>query len=839
MTVPTKIQHPLARRSGMSQRKRIAEANLLRPELAPVDGRKLEDILDFVHEYARLVVFHEHKVDAEGQGYVELSNWLSFFEGSLPFILNRFAKIDFDRLDTELKNILKANEQKPNESSLRLLLDFCYFDLIIPLDRLQQTVRKSDFERLVTSFDRIARTSLLLPLSRFIKLSNVAAKYFGTTRYDFISFVQSPWNILSEDLFRTDETVVDIPGGKDGAIRWLGAQVADAAQRFLVVQRGIAAKIPDLLGESIDSLGKRHEPHLGLLYTFLRLFEHFQGDLNALTQKHLELFYIDVLRLRRRGMVPDQAHLVFEPAKHLKSHIIKEGTLFKDGKDNNNADILFSLNGEIVIDSAKVVALKTMFLNSSEGCLKGSTDKTVDQSFVEGVYIAPIANSADGKGESFQDEQSKNWPTLGAKVSKHTASDQSEPVDHSFGRLGFILASPVLWLNEGKRSVSITIECDTRNHEDWKNFSLLQFKNMDDQEESEVRSLDVSEYFILHFSGEEGWFLPSLQPEVLVSIAEQPASEFILKFDVKLASNEPKVVFHSEEIIEEGYKTECPFPMVWIELKPEIQLTYENVDIKSICCLKRKDKLGVISVGLYHLFRFLTVIKVDIEVNVLGLKSLVVQNEESLQDVNSVIYPFGSRPKLHAEFFIGSKEVLCKHWKDLTLNIEWKEKPDNLTTHYRGYGTEIDLEIESDLVEEDEIKNESFLIDRSILEAGEWLDYGKGVSLFPATQQHHYNYSFSRREATKFSIKKFDDKPVSPLNVASRDAFIRLRLRGASFQHAVYPFALARYLSNLAGPLSKVAIKKALGEAKGLHGHIKSSIININKKVQKVKVTLK
>ncbi len=87
-----------------------------------------------------------------------------------------------------------------------------------------------------------------------------------------------------------------------------------------------------------------------------------------------------------------------------------------------------------------------------------------------------------------------------------------------------------------------------------------------------------------------------------------------------------------------------------------------------------------------------------------------------------------------------------------TLNVEWKEKPDDFTIHYAEYGKEIDLEIEPPV--EERITNESFLVDRNILEAGEWLDYGQEM-LFPDPQQLRYGYSFPRKETPEFTFKKF------------------------------------------------------------------------------------
>ncbi|MCX7099063.1 MAG: hypothetical protein NTV43_14270 [Methylococcales bacterium] len=1071
MAVPTKIQHPLLRLPGTSQRKRIAGSQLLRPDLAPIDGRKLGDMLDFVYEYARLVVFHEYKIDAAGQKYVELSNWLGFFENSLPYALNQFAKSDFDRLQTELQSTIEAIEQKPNDASLFLLLDFCYFDLIQPLVRLQQTARKFDFEPLVTLLDRTTRTSLLPHLRRFIELSNVAAKYFCKTKYDFMVFAQAPWDIPIEDLFVIDETVEDVPGGQAGAIKWLGVQLADVAQRFIVVQRNIAQEIPSFLEESIDVLKKRNDPHLGLLYVFLRLFEHFQSELNGLTQKHIEFFYSEVLQLKGRDMLPDQVHLLFEPAKHLdSSHRIKQGTVFKDAKDSKNVDILFDLDEEIVIDKAKVVALQTLYLNHNQGCLEGNVSNNMPSAFVEGVYIAPVANSADGKGGEFKEEQSKNWATLGAKLSKYTAPGEIVRQNHPFGRIGFILASPVLWLNEGQREVTITIECDASKNEDWYNacfkqelgefsetkiykitdktiqnvealFSIqargflheeftkrsplqlfteeewtafleqpnthftkherdiladllkktdagvyilemlsstllkklsesaqvflqeefaksslplqfstetewtnflqqpktrftkqeqqllanlvqktnggvyvlgklppeslvkfsepaqtflqkkfaknspLQFSTETDwtnflqqiekrftiqeqelvadlvqkvdggvyvlkevpfksllqqlrlqkdrkfigsaalshffqttscssggslvpdtlhemiqgffNEEPNKIVLDRSEYFTVHFSGEKGWFQVSNKTDgqrvFLIAASGLSDKTFTLRFEAKLSVEDPKVAFYSEKTIGETFETEFAFPMVRIELKSEIQFPCNNFDITSGCCLETKNKPNTLPIGLYYLLRFLTIVKTDIDVKVGGLKNLVVQNEESLQDVNSVVLPFGSRPKLKADFLIGSKELLCKDWKRFQIGIEWKGKPDSLAEHYTDYGKKLKLEIEPPRDRDNKITDDLFEIEPAIMQSGGWTDHDR-FKLFTngPDANNRFTYPFERKATYEF--KTFDSAPLEPFTVNTRDAFLRWRLRGASFQHAVYPFALATYL---------------------------------------------
>ena len=95
--------------------------------------------------------------------------------------------------------------------------------------------------------------------------------------------------------------------------------------------------------------------------------------------------------------------------------------------------------------------------------------------------------------------------------------------------------------------------------------------------------------------------------------------------------------------------------------------------------------------------RYLRIEEVEITVDVEGVRNLIVQNEEGLQDINSTVYPFGSRPQLKDEFYTGSKEVFCKNWKNFDLHVEWKNKPDDLEFHYKDYGKELNLELDPPL----------------------------------------------------------------------------------------------------------------------------------------------
>src|SRR5699024_9887065 len=105
---------------------------------------------------------------------------------------------------------------------------------------------------------------------------------------NFIHFTQVPWNISIDDIFAVDATITGISGGKKGAVLWLKEELKVLFDRMLVTFRRICNEIPNHVEDSLKVLEKQHEPHLGLLFSFIHLFKFFQRDQNQLTQKHLD-----------------------------------------------------------------------------------------------------------------------------------------------------------------------------------------------------------------------------------------------------------------------------------------------------------------------------------------------------------------------------------------------------------------------------------------------------------------------------------------------------------------------------------------------------------------------
>lgn len=235
-----------------------------------------------------------------------------------------------------------------------------------------------------------------------------------------------------------------------------------------------------------------------------------------------------------------------------------------------------------------------------------------------------------------------------------------------------------------------------------------------------------------------------------------------------------------------------------------------------------------------------------------GVKNFVVQNDESVMDVNSTVYPFGTRPEIidfdiknlpgydpnapffstplnlvGPNFYIGSKEIFCKKWDEVYINWKWKDKPTDFGKYYEGY-----LKNAAGVFGLDQ---RAFLVNLSILENGAWIsedthpipltkhvqiqniDYhdrelfdGNNTAPFctlpdPLAQTLYIRNTFFDLEQ-QFRIGK---EKLTRYTVESANGFLKLNLQIQDFCHKVYAYVLARQMMAL-GKLPDDKIEEAI-----------------------------
>lgn len=967
--------HPFQNDPGTSQRQRVME-DLLSGS-AKIDSRTMADLLDYFVQLSRHINYYNTDLS--------IGDWQPFFQKSIPFSLAAIIKYNRNKVSDKVIKYSKSFDRRPSKAGLQLLIHYLFQEVISRINEWHLQLKGSGLPAELV-IEKMIKDKLRGPVEKFICYNNTAVRSYCTKSVNFLRLSQNEvWGLTTSKLNpATDKQCKPKETTRRKRLIELRDNVKDLFPAFLDPIRIIAGTAGQSMELSFfplkEELQKQHSPHLAVVFAFLKLFVHLQDDLNKYTKKHLDFFYKEVLQLKTSPAKPDKVHLVFEIQKQLSKYLLKKGLAAKDGKDVNKQEILFALDDEIVVNKTRAIDKRTLFLNNQNFS---------KYTYLEGVYIAPDATKADGIAKDFKDDGPKSFPTVGAKQAKYTDPEKIFPQNYPNARLGFILASPVLLLNEGKRTINITLACELRHnycgelvdtltpvsgnccdenqsdnsgsattignkypdffhaHEFYTEVAAAlnetyyyisedliveaSKKGISKDLEKKLRNeflKDISklcycesetyrydtlvietrwvgfrsgqptaEQLILDdlfkprkalkvlFSGEKEWIEPKFDPAqpsvITISPAPIAGNTFLLKITSVFEADEPAITFFDKDKLKEDFNT--TLPLAKIELDDKVKLLVPNDELKkkvksqndeehldegaNQCCLLREPSDEGHSVSLYHFFRNVSVIdhigneKTRIDVSVCGLKNLIVQNDESVQDVNRPIYPFGTRPKVGASFYVGSKELFSKQWTNIYVNTEWKDKPKDMGVHYKHYSYK-------NTTFEDgskEIVNSSFLTTAYVLDKGSWQKNGQrrlfkviageqvrtkplppgfppvptkgetpsGCQAAPLPDNVDV-YDYTNTTATNefpglapYERRQDLLSKLLPYNVSSQYGFLRFTLDGASFQHEVFPFVLTRHMMAYAGLLSLDIIQELVTKADGAKKIIDQMVIKI------------
>ncbi len=893
------LLHPFQHDPGTSQRQRAID--YLLSDDVKIDGRTLADLLGYFTKLSGTIKYYNNQL--------EVTDWKSFFENSNPFLLAAISQYDTAKLKEEASAYHQLFNSRPSARGLQLLTRFIFYRTVYRVNRWYHQLNESGLPA-ANFLEKLIRNQFAPKLKRFIILTNASVKWFGNKRIDFSSFLNTAdndvWDLTLANIYSVDDTLRKDVNTQCDLLKELYLELEELLDSFIegiqLLNEPTVDSISDSLIPARADLAKNHPPHLAIVFAFIKLFQKMQGELNGKTKAHLKYFYTEVLGIKAADAKADKAHILFEVQKIVQTqytkYLLKEGTKLNAGRDNKNADIIFATDDELVVNETQVADLKTLYVNNEDA---------YDTTFVEGVYMAPNAKKADGIDKDFEDGKAANWHTLGNKLSRYTVPGKTVFQPYPSARLGFVLASPVLYLTEGRREVIFKLDCSislnlctdgehpdyynaqkfyaTRvrdflyntatgipksyivisndllnaaiaaglsstsantlkndfllipgienpcnqnlsyldsvqiEYADWLIYLALPANATINNEVSKIPLLFDQRYPInIYFSGQKEWIRPSTFSKITM-LPGGEVSQFVLEITVVLEADKPAVTFYNKEALNEDLGIEMPAAR--FEIDDSLKIEYLLSGVEPDCCLERILQERSHFVSLYHFFRNLKVNPATtIDVRVCGLKNFVVQNDENIMDVNNLIYPFGSRPHIDSNFYIGSEEILLKQWTNIWININWKDIPTGpnpatiFEDYYNGYQN---VATGSGLSAK--VIDSKFKIQFGLLLGGEWYDNGMPACntplndlLFqpkpavmpnpPNCDNSFYTYQYAVTPGTFAGLPAthhdpFIFKKISRLDVNTRNSFIRITLKCQDFQHDKYPFVLARQMAAL------------------------------------------
>ena len=451
-------------------------------------------------------------------------------------------------------------------------------------------------------------------------------------------------------------------------------------------------------------------PHVALFLVFLKLLRHLQDDLNELPTRHLRHYYETELNLLRRHAVADDVHVIFELARNAIPTKLSVDTVLDAGKDSKGRSLSYATQSELVVSSAKVSDIRRLI---------AETDRRGQRRF----FIA----------DTISEDEASSWYTFGRKQLDLDISQRFMQE----AELGFAIASPMLSMAEGERTLKITAYLSTTKSD----FPTAR---------------RISNALNVALTGAEGWLTPNNFNAEFVDYG--PANPMTLEITLTLNEAEPAIVAFDSTLHGKGPASDWPV----------------------VCCVLKGES------GQYDMLEGLVVASAELSVTVKGVKDLRVQNDQGPLTPDQPMPLFGTQPRNGSHFYIGSAEVFSKKLSSLTLNLEWQDLPENLFSHYEAYFDTVDDNLE------DNFSNE-FLFDADLLYARSW-DH----SLF--IHQTMFGYPDPAQQSivagtiafnTAFGNRSYQAQPdldkLGPYDAKSKYGFIRLILDGPSISGTYTP----------------------------------------------------
>ena len=581
---------------------------------------------------------------------------------------------------------------------------------------------------------------------------------------------------------------------------------------FLNVIAHLRSVVRPYLDESLQS--QQHEPAIALFIVFLRLLQKANGRLNRFGERHLDFYYNRLLGTRARHPQPDQLFFALRPTQGKSEIPFPAGTELVTRDSDGIGEIVFISERETLVSDASVDTLCT---------LRFERDRFISPETELG-YVTRIkalrrdSAVAEGSAVALSD-----WPVFGtsSRLAGHKSAQDA--------RIGFAVASPLLLLREGQRSVEIQVELGDHGESDRRecyalfhdDLQALLNRPADGEHAFHLLLGRIFRHFILSASGEG---MSAAFRQQLTAGARQLLAPHAQRVVEQLLRLGPEALF--QRLLKDVFELSLTTPTGWYSVDRFIMTRLESDRTQSRRGLWFRFTLGSevdpivayaaeihggqlgeasplirfqlnpqASFCAYSLLDRLRLEAVTIDVSVQGLRRLKLYNNTGKIDPSKPFQPFGPLPTLSSYLALGSYELAQKRPTNLTLKLEWANLPTcfgGFAAHYAGY--------------QREITEETIRVDVSLLQDGIWRPKQErqrpAVCLFQPTSPS------DRLNATRsIDIEDLDlFRPIDAslgedqfdLQRGIRNGFIRLGLSApeGAFGHADYPLLMSQTLAD-------------------------------------------
>lgn len=739
-------------RDGTSQDDRLLPA--LREGYINVDEMRFEDLLSQALEYAGLLKYYDSANRPDG-------SWKGFFEADEACILASILATNTHEIEKGFTPFIRELEA----TLARLRSDGAGMEAI-PAFRLALKID--------SWFVSLGKLSSVAAVRARENIRELIEKTLRTELQRLRLFLWQYHEHGAEEVFRAFSAIWEctgepraglaVPGAASDQIaitQFLKSNFHSFYNALLFLQKNTR----DVLGVSIER--HDHDPAIGLYLAFLRLFKNAQDKINGFTARHLNFYYEDVLKANRREFVPDSAWLIFSPDISGREVAIKQGTEFRAGLDENNVELFYAADNDLLVNDAKVCSLHTLYferdsLSSPENALislpvNGGPQKKFATAAKLNRIAGPAQKNISANGGL------PSYPLFG--VPQHSKSESL----FENARLGLAVASSVLLLRHGRRDVSLTFKLAANGQEGEPTSFADKLSQVLATTRADAFFKAFRHMFKVSLTGETGWFEVEEYLPLGQIVDPDGCEDNSFKIQLRLSDGVGAVAPYSPEIHGENFDTDLP--VIKFTVNPDGYL-YP-----------------------YSLLCELVVKEILVEVDVRGCTDVLIYNQAGPLSANVQFNPFGIAPSLGDYFIIGNYEAATKKLVAFEVDVEWgglPREPNGFTEYYRGYPMPID--------------NPTFRASLSVLRDRKWVPAEESkqpqAELFESANEigtgkvgKKSRFSFQGLCNSLRPLENVTEEHYA-YDALSKDGFFRLSLANppCAFGHKDYPLTLSKVM---------------------------------------------
>lgn len=586
------------------------------------------------------------------------------------------------------------------------------------------------------------------------------------------AFVRNAGSLFSRhfiDLTRWGEAEA-----KDVSVSEVRHNFHTLTQAVRMLQNGIRQRLPKSLGSG------DHDPGVSLLIGFIQLFQQLLQRLNRFGDKRIDFYYQRVLGMQAQPQKPDSAFLVIRPTAAARQIQIDAGAEFIAGVDEDQRDIIYAADGAATLSDAHVVAVHSLFFD------RRAAPGTAGSPLFGGKAVLSTAGCYHREFEMVQLDSDEREHEKLPPMPLMGAPKPGEPLHGGVNAcFGFAIASKVLLMREGERTVRVLFQYRDPTHggkhpiEDRLKSIVNLIRSDPKRSAEELRALRLSDVFVKLFRSmfrialttEEGWYqVREYRPEYNGLNSDLPADCLALEF--VLPASAPATAGYLPAVHGTGYDT--VLPLVRFEMtQNEYRYPY---DILADWILQ----------------------DIRLEVDVRGVRKLLLHNQIGQLSALAPFMPFGPLPAVGAYLIVGCEEILYKRLRDMSIDIEWTGLPIGLggfAGYYRAYPAPL--------------KSDDVLASLAVLADGKWVKAGEAAPVF--RYEVNPDGSLSNQTSTENNISFQSTvqhyKPVrslpagaAPYNYtsSSMNGLFKLTLESpdGALGHQEYPVLLSQVLTH-------------------------------------------